>query len=411
MIKSNKKMEKKNGENNLPNILEKKKEREKKAINSKVSNNDYKDESINFDDVENFSIEFISNPKKIFYFQKMKIDNWVNNNNLTNTFISLKSFDNLLYLIYSDYKFSIIAYNIIDNKKIIEIKNAHYNHISKFKHYLDKINNRDLLISISNWYYNIKLWNINNWECLYNFQDNSYGNYYKYSADFLIYNNEILIIIGRTNIFDTEIITPEDKIRVYDLKGKKIKEIKNSNIVISNIFTYYDNKLNKIFIIGADRKFINSYDYNENKLYYKYSCKDENEDNEEKEEIDNYDPSSIFRINVKEELVELIYLDGFGNINIWNFHSGELLKKIEINKIFIYDILLWNKKYLFLGCSDYTIKLIELDNYKVIKTLIGHNDIVQNLTKIIHPKFGECLLSQGKYNGEILLWFKNCISN
>jgi WD40 repeat protein len=104
-------------------------------------------------------------------------------------------------------------------------------------------------------------------------------------------------------------------------------------------------------------------------------------------------------------------LDGFGNINIWNFHSGELLKKIEINKIFIYDILLWNKKYLFLGCSDYTIKLIELDNYKVIKTLIGHNDIVQNLTKIIHPKFGECLLSQGKYNGEILLWFKNCISN
>ena len=214
MIKSNKKMEKKNGENNLPNILEKKKEREKKAINSKVSNNDYKDESINFDDVENFSIEFISNPKKIFYFQKMKIDNWVNNNNLTNTFISLKSFDNLLYLSYSDYKFSIIAYNIIDNKKIIEIKNAHYNHISKFKHYLDKINNRDLLISISNWYYNIKLWNINNWECLYNFQDNSYGNYYKYSADFLIYNNEILIIIGRTNIFDTEIITPEDKIRV-----------------------------------------------------------------------------------------------------------------------------------------------------------------------------------------------------
>ena len=104
-------------------------------------------------------------------------------------------------------------------------------------------------------------------------------------------------------------------------------------------------------------------------------------------------------------------MDGFGNINIWNFHSGELLKKIEINNIFIYDILLWNKKYLFLGCSDDTIKLIELDNYKVIKTLIGHNDIVQNLTKIIHPKFGECLLSQGMYYGEILLWFKNCISN
>ena len=176
----------------------------------------------------------------------------------------------------------------------------------------------------------------------------------------------------------------------------------------SNISTYYDNKLNKIFIIGADRKFINSYDYKENKLYYKYGCKDENEDHED---IDNYDPSSIFRINVREELVELIYLDGFSNINIWNFHSGESLKKITIDKILIYDIFLWNKNYLFFGCNDNTIKLIELDNYKITKTLLGHNDIVRNITKIIHPKFGECLLSQGMYYGEILLWFKNCISN
>jgi len=221
-------MEKKKGEKNLPNILDKKREREKKAINSKVSNNNYKEESINFDDVENFNIEFKSNPKKILYFQKMKIENWVNDDGLTNTFISFKSFDNLLYLIYSNDKISIIAYNIIDNKKIIEIKKAHNYHISSFKHYLDKINKRDLLISISDWTYNIKLWNINKWECIYNFHDESYGDHYTYSADFLIDNDEIFIILGRANIYYIEIITPEDEIRVYDLKGKKIKEIKNS---------------------------------------------------------------------------------------------------------------------------------------------------------------------------------------
>ena len=114
----------------------------------------------------------------------------------------------------------------------------------------------------------------------------------------------------------------------------------------SNISTYYDNKLNKIFIIGAERKFINSYDYKENKLYYKYGCKDENEDHED---IDNYDPSSIFRINVREELVELIYLDGFSNINIWNFHSGELLKKIEINNILLMIYFYGIKSIYFLG--------------------------------------------------------------
>jgi len=396
-------MEKKNKENILSKTLNKKKEREKSSINSKLLKNNYKEESINFDSVESFNIEFKSNPKKILNFQKMNLENWVIDNILTNTFISFKSIDKLLYLIYSNKKFSIIAHNIIDNKKIIEIKNAHNYHISNFKHYLDKKNNRDLLISISDWIYNIKIWNINNWECLYNFHDHSYADNSTYSADFLIDNNEIFIIIGRANLFYTEIITPEDEIRVYDLKGNKIKEIKNSNKVTYNISSYYDNKLNKIFIIGADRKFINSYDYNENKLYYKYGCKDEKEENED---IDNYESSSIFRINSKEELVELIYLDGYSIINIWNFHSGELLIKLAIDKIFIYDIFLWNKKYLFLGCNDNTIKLIELDNYKIIKTLFGHNDIVHNITKIIHPKFGECLLSQGKNIDEILLWFK-----
>ena len=79
---------------------------------------------------------------------------------------------------------------------------------------------------------------------------------------------------------------------------------------------------------------------------------------------------------------------------------------------------MWNKNYLFFGCNDNTIKLIELNKYgllyKIVKTLIGHDDIVKNITKIIHPIFGECLLSQGakgRYSEEIIIWFKNCFSN
>ena len=401
-------MEKKNEGKKSSKILNKKKEREKTTKNTKLSPDKHKEDSINFYDVETFNIEFKSNPEKNMNYQKMNVDNWDNNNHLLNTLISFKSFDNILYLIYSNNTPSIICHDIINNKKIIEIKKAHKYHISDFKHYLDKKNNRDLLISISDWIYNIKIWNINNWECLYNFKDDTYGDNYTYSADFLIDNNNIFIIIGRSNIFYTEIITPEDEIRVYDLKGEKIKEIKNSNKVTSNISTYYDNQLNKIYIIGADRKFINSYDYYENQLYNKYGCCDDNDPNIDDDEnslyIFNYCSLSIFRINQKKDLVELIYLDQFSNINIWNFHSRELLGKFNLNKILIYDICLWNNEYMFIGCTDNTIKLIELENYKIVKTLNGHNDYVKNINKIIHPKYGECLLSQGILNDEIFLW-------
>jgi len=56
---------------------------------------------------------------------------------IDNTFILFKSIDDLIYIIYSNNKKSIIAYNLIDNKKIIEIKNAHNENITNFRHYLD----------------------------------------------------------------------------------------------------------------------------------------------------------------------------------------------------------------------------------------------------------------------------------
>ena len=81
-----------------------------------------------------------------------------------NSFISFKSIYDILYLIYSTKKNAIIFYNLINNKKINEIKNAHQESITNFRHYLDSYNKRDLIISISLVDNNIKLWNIKNSE-------------------------------------------------------------------------------------------------------------------------------------------------------------------------------------------------------------------------------------------------------
>ena len=93
-----------------------------------------------------------------------------------------------------------------------------------------------------------------------------------------------------------------------------------------------------------------------------------------------------------------------GNIRIWNFHSGELLNKIKVCDKGLNGICLWNDENLFVGCEDKTIKLINLNKLLIIKNLDGHNNSVINIKKIIHPKYGECLISQGSDIDKIKLW-------
>ena len=60
------------------------------------------------------------------------------------------------------------------------------------------------------------------------------------------------------------------------------------------------------------------------------------------------------------ELIESC-VDGF--LRIWNFHRGKLLYKIDTtvdNFKGIFGICLWNEKYLFIGCNNSEIKLIDL---------------------------------------------------
>ena len=88
-----------------------------------------------------------------------------------------------------------MVFNILNNQKINTIKNAHDKSISNFRYYLYKEFKRELLLTISAQNNNIKIWNINNWECLVNII-NINENGLMYSATILNDNSEILIIIG-----------------------------------------------------------------------------------------------------------------------------------------------------------------------------------------------------------------------
>ena len=332
------------------------------------------------------------NPEDIKFFKELINDSY-SHYDLDNTFTVFKSINEILTLIYANKNKSIISYDISNNKKIKEIKNTHYEYITNFRYHFDNINNRDLILTISSLNNNIKLWDANTLSCLHDFYNINKNSLF--SACFLSDNEQINIITS-----DCSFSGNSDTIKSFDLKGNQIKEINNSNEDTFFMDIYYDNYLSKNYIITGNKGYIKSYDYNQNKLFHKYY--DEDED-------DKQEHYSIF-INKKGEMIRLIDSCMDGYIRIWNFFSGLLLFKIKVNDKGIYGICMWNEQYIFVGCKEKIIKLIELNNGNIVKCLNGHNNCVLTIKKIIHPKYGECLISQGYKDSGINLWINKYIN-
>ena len=109
-------------------------------------------------------------------------------------FIVVESINNIIYLICSNINKDLICYSLINEQKIIQIKNAHKEDISNLKYFLNEINKSELIMSISEKDNNIRIWELENWHCIYNYQKiNLIGSLY--SACFLKDHNEIYIVL------------------------------------------------------------------------------------------------------------------------------------------------------------------------------------------------------------------------
>ena len=232
---------------------------------------------------------------------------------------------------------------------------------------------------------NIKVWNVYNWDCLLNLKNvNTNGKIYSSCFLNVLDDNNYIVTSNYNSNNQTE------NIKIFDFNGNKTKEITDSNVGTYFIDNYYDKKLSKYFIITGNQKFIRSYDYNNNTLYHIY--KDETSKSH----------FSIVR-NDNEKNINLIESSSDGNIRIWNFHTAELLNRIRVGNGKLYGILLWNNDYLFVGCEDKTIEIIDIKKGIVIHSLIGHNNRVLSIKKINHPQYGECLISHSS-DRIIKLW-------
>ena len=209
------------------------------------------------------------------------------------------------------------------------------------------------------------------------------------SACFLCDKNTLYIATSNSNKNGNS-----EKIKIYDFKGNLIQEINESNKQTYFIDVYYDDDNNKTYIMTGSQNCLRTFDYKKNKLYQKYY------DN------NNGAHSSlvIFKNNKRLKLIESC---DDGNIRIWDFHSANLFKRINVSYKLLFGICLWDDNYLFVGCEDNAIKLIEINKGLVLQVLSGHNDDVLTLDKITLPKYGECLISQGRKYDQIKIWLKD----
>ena len=206
------------------------------------------------------------------------------------------------------------------------------------------------------------------------------------SVCFLKENNQIFIITSNFYYCSSE------PIKIFDFNGDLIKEINYSNEKTYFIDSFYDKELFRNYILTGNVGYVKSYDYNENKIYHKY------DDNNTR-----YHYKIIINNNDKY-ITKLIESCKDGNIRIWNFHSGELLDKINVSNKGLNSIIL-NNNHLLVGCEDKKIKLFNLEN-KMIKDLFFLNNNLICM-KLINDSKRDILLFQGLGNCPI----KICIIN
>ena len=69
-----------------------------------------------------------------------------------------------------------------------------------------------------------------------------------------------------------------------------------------------------------------------------------------------------------------------------------------------YCFCFWDDNYLLVGCSDKKILLVNLEKKLVIRNIKGQEDNALTMFKINHPKYGECLITQGMGEDHIKLY-------
>lgn len=330
-------------------------------------------------------IFFDSNPKSLTYIKNLTEDSCCPKYN--DNFTIFKSVHNKYLLIYANKQRDLVCYDIEygDSKKIQE---AHSEYITCIRHYINPKSPMDIILSISSYDGNVKLWDAETWNCLFDKKE-IYKMGELYSASLLFISNDFFLITSSDR--ETE------PIKVFGRDKKIIKEFNDSKDNTYFLEIFNDESKLKNYIISCNYKYIKSFDYEKGDIYQKY-----------RDDSNRKCTHKCALVLPGDNETKLIGSNDKGIINIWNFHNGEMINKInDCEGSSMNELCLWNKQFLFAGADDTSIKLFDLKNGKLVSCLKGNESEIISIKKIKHIKLGECLITQGKngvHDTKIILW-------
>ena len=277
--------------------------------------------------------------------------------------------------------FEIEIMNLKDSKIVHSLK-GHSAHIYIVRHYFQRKSSTDFLISTSS-ERKVKVWNLKTYECHITLNKCHTGTYL-YSA-LLLFDN-----INNLNYIVTS--CPNEYMKLWDFdSGKFIREIGSTSDYTYFINYWNNNNIN--YIINANSSNVKIYGINKSKEIYREFLA----------------PQSTWHMSAfVERMNDINYLfesDGNGYLRIWNIEKKEIYKSIQASGCNLRGICFWNDRFIIAASSDKGFKIFDLENNKNIITIHGHESVLCTVQKIMHPLYGESLISSG-IDGNIKLWIQ-----
>ena len=341
-----------------------------------------REQLINNQDIKYEETKIVEDEKIKFEFKKDITSNAPTYCSATQMFCTFKSLKGESLIAWVTKDNTIELYDLEKDTIITSVKDAHSKDIHSCRHFVDIKNNKDLLITCS-YDKSIRVWDIEKMEKPLIDIQNAHSNGFIFTSCILSHEkmNENYIISG----------ADDESIKIFDFNGKFLdKNVKVSDYVnLLDVFYYKREK--KFCVINANSHDIRIYNFDDLKIYKTYI-----------EKNSSSHAHVLIQENEKDDKVYLIDSDMKGFIHIWDFDSEECLKTIFLQTI-INGICFWNEQYIACTGRDKKIKIVDINEGKIVRLITGHEKETISVQKINIPKFGDCLVSHGK-DGLLKVW-------
>lgn len=334
----------------------------------------------------NFMLKLTNDPRELVFKEDI-CSTAHKTNSIDRVFCAFKSFLGEALIVWGSSNNNVEFYDCEKGKIIKTFHQAHNQTIFSCRHYPYLKKRIDYVIT-SSYDRTVKIWDykqLNFVLCI----PNAHTGYYIYSVCILfnLQEDSKYIITSSSN----------EKMKVWDFKSNFVRSIGVDTESTYFIDVYYNKSAKKYYLINANSVDVKSYDFDTGNLYHKY-----------KGTPQTWHMSAI--VNETKDGQILLESDGCGRIRIWDFNTAVLIKNIMSQySLNLRGICLWNDKYLFAAGNDYQVKLFDLEEGKFIKSFKAHTSTVCTIEKIMHPKYGGCLVSQG-LDGKLKLWAPGVIN-